>query len=72
MDGRDRSLLAWFCFCGAYLLFGWRAGCFLWQYFPVLLRGPVSPLSLTFPLCYLALCLTPVLLARREERLWKP
>ena len=69
---RDRGLLLWLSFCGVYLLLGWRAGCFYWRYFPMLLWGPVSPLSLTFPLCYLALCLTPVILNRREEYLWKP
>ena len=71
LSGRDRGLLLWLSLCGLYLICGWQTGCFYWRYFPMLLWGTVSPLTVTFYLCYLALCLTPVFLNRREERLWR-
>ena len=70
-DGRDRALLGWLLFCGGYLLCGSAAGGLYWQYVPVLRGGVVSPLSVSFLLVYLALCLTPVILDRKEERKWK-
>ena len=71
LDSRDRGLLLWLAFCGVYLLVGWRAGCFTWRYFPMILWGELTPFSLTFPLCYLALCLTPLILTGREDLRWK-
>ena len=78
LDGRDRALLLWFGFCGLFLLCGGVAGAFDWQYLPTLtvLRLPDSFGSLpggfvlSFYPVYLALCLTPVILDRREARTW--
>ncbi len=31
----------------------------------------VTPLTVMMQMCYLALCLTPVILNRREDHVWK-
>lgn len=69
-EKRDRLLLAWLAFCGAALLVCWRMGGLYWRYFPSV-GGAVSALTIGGQLLYLALCLTPVLLNRWEDRTWK-
>lgn len=70
-DGRDRSAALWLIFCGAYLLAGWMAGGFVWRYFPTVKGGPLTPLTASFPLVYLVLCLTPVIINGWERRKWR-
>ena len=70
-DGRDRAALAWLGFCGFYILCGWAAGGLSWRYYPTVRGAAASPLTVSFPLVYLALCLTPVILEGREARRWK-
>ena len=70
LDDRDKVLLSWLGFCGFYLVCGWIAGAFSWRYYPTVRSGPVTPLTLSFQLCYLALCLTPVILNAKEDRTW--
>lgn len=70
-DDRDRAALCWLLFCGGFILSGSLAGGLDFRYFPTVKGGAVTPLSLCFYLCYLALCLTPVILNRREDRKWK-
>ena len=70
-DERDRTALLWLLACGGYLIAGWCAGGFRFSYYPSLTAGAVTPLSVTFPLAYLALCLTPLIFDRKEERTWK-
>ena len=67
---RDKRLTGWCIACGIYLLLGWWSGGLAWQYYPTLRGAPLTPGSVSIPLVYLALCLTPVILQRREERLW--
>lgn len=69
-DHRDKSALAWLCFCGVYILSGWMTGDVYWHYYPTMGGVPMTPFSASFLLAYLALCLTPVLLDRREDRVW--
>lgn len=69
-EKRDRLLLTWLAFCGAALLACWRMGGLYWRYFPSV-GGTVSALTIGGQLLYLALCLTPVLLNRWEDRTWK-
>ena len=71
MDGRDRYALGWLAFCGVFLGAGWLAGGFYWRYYPTILGAAVTPLTVAFQLCYLALCLTPVFLNVREDRIWR-
>ena len=71
MEARDRYALAWLGFCGLYLLCGCLAGGLKWWYFPLLQGVMTQPFSISFYLAYLALCLTPVILDRREARAWR-
>ena len=47
------------------------AGGLKWWYFPLLQGVMTQPFSISFYLAYLALCLTPVILDRREARAWR-
>ena len=69
-DRRDKVLLVWLLALGGYILAGWITGNLAWQYAPIL-QGSVGLFPMTFQLAYLALCLTPVLLKRKEDRAWK-
>ena len=71
MESRDRYALAWLGFCGLYLLCGCLAGGLKWWYFPLLQGVMTQPFSISFYLAYLALCLTPVIIDRREARVWR-
>lgn len=70
-EERDKALLLWLGTCGLYLACGWGAGALRWQWYPAVAAAPVTPFTLSFPLVFLALCLTPVILDRREDAVWK-
>lgn len=70
-DDRDRAVLGWLAFCGFYILSGWLAGGLYWRYYPTVKSATISPLTISFQLVYLALCLTPVLLNLQEDCFWK-
>ena len=70
-DERDKAVLTWMLSCGFYIACGWAAGGLYWRYYPTVKHAAVMPLTVSFQLAYLALCLTPVILDRREERVWK-
>ena len=57
--------------CGLYLLCGCLAGGLKWWYFPLLQGVMTQPFSISFYLAYLALCLTPVIIDRKEARAWR-
>lgn len=69
-DERDRYALGWLGFCGFFLISGWLAGGLAWRYYPTIKGAPTTPLTVSFFLVYLALCLTPVILNGREDRKW--
>ena len=71
MEERDRFALLWLGFCGMYLFCGCLAGGLKWWYFPALQGVTAAPMTISFYLVYLALCLTPVILVRREARAWR-
>ena len=71
MEDRDRFALLWLGFCGLYLFCGCLAGGLKWWYFPALQGVTAAPMTTSFYLVYLALCLTPVILDRREARAWR-
>lgn len=71
MEERDRYALLWLGFCGVYLTCGAIAGGLKWWYFPALTGTLAQPMTVSFYLVYLALCLTPVILDRREARAWR-
>ena len=70
-DGRDKALLAWLGSCGFFLLCGWAAGGLYWRYYPTMKGAPVTPLTVCFQAVYAALCLTPVILDRKEDVVWR-
>jgi len=70
-DDRDKLVLLWLLFCGFYILSGWAAGGFNWQYYPMIKGAAAAPFPISFQLVYLALCLTPVLLNGLEDQKWK-
>lgn len=70
-EERDKALLLWLGTCGFYLACGWAAGALEWQWYPTVAAAPVTPFTLSFPLAFLALCLTPVCLNRKEDAVWK-
>ena len=69
-DDRDKAALIWLCFCGFYIFAGWMAGGFSWRYYPTVRGAAVTPMTVSFQLVYLALCLTPVILNRTADRKW--
>ena len=71
MEDRDKYALGWLGFCGMYLLCGSLAGGLKWWYFPMLQGAMAQPFSISFYLAYLALCLTPVIIDRKEARVWR-
>lgn len=71
MEERDRYALLWLGFCGMYLFCGCLAGGLKWWYFPALQGVKFQPFPISFYLTYLALCLTPVMIDRKEARSWR-
>ena len=70
-DSRDKMVMLWLAFCGFFICSGWIAGGFYWRCYPTMKFAVVTPLTIAMQICYLALCLTPVILDREEERTWK-
>ena len=71
MDDRDRSLLVWLIFCGAYVLCGVLAGGLWFRYYPSLAGAPVTPMTVSFFVVYFLLCLTPAVLDLAAARQWR-
>ena len=69
-DSRDKTALLWLLFCGGYITSGWVAGGVYWRYYPTMQGVAPGPFPVSFMLVYLALCLTPVILNMREDRIW--
>ena len=69
-DSRDKSALLWLLFCGGYIIAGWIAGGLYWRYYPTMKGVELSPFPISFMVVYLALCLTPVILNFKEDRVW--
>ncbi|MCQ2420198.1 MAG: energy-coupling factor transporter transmembrane protein EcfT [Clostridia bacterium] len=69
-DSRDRLALLWLLFCGVYLISGWIVGGFDCRYYPRFHLAELTPFSVSFLLVYAALCLTPVILDRKEDLTW--
>ncbi|MCD8067229.1 MAG: energy-coupling factor transporter transmembrane protein EcfT, partial [Oscillospiraceae bacterium] len=70
-DDRDKCALAWLGGCGFFILCGGLAGGFYWRFYPTIAGAPLTALTVTLRAAYLALCLTPLFLDLREDRLWR-
>jgi energy-coupling factor transport system permease protein len=68
---RDKAVLAWLCLCVFLLLYAVKQGGFTWRYFPTMSGNLTGGSCVGGQLVYLALCLTPVMLDRREARTWR-
>lgn len=68
---RDKYITLWLLFCFVYFLSGALSGGLYWQYFPDMSGAAVSPLTVSFYAVYGGLCLTPVIIDKREEIRWK-
>lgn len=70
-DARDKAALLWLCLCGGYLLSAWAVGGFAFRYFPFVQGVALTPLTVSFYAAYFLLCMTPMILNKREAFLWK-
>ena len=70
-DERDKIAMFWLLFCGFFIGIGAMVGGLSWQYYPIIKGVALTPLTISFQLAYLALCMTPVFLDRMEDRKWK-
>jgi len=70
-DRRDKHALLYLLFCGGYIVTGSALGGLYWSYFPALRGAGPEPYSVSLYLCYLALCIAPVLINITEERKWR-
>ena len=70
-ESKDRTALLWLGAVTFYLICGWADGALVWKFYPALFHPAVSPFTLSFPAVFFALCLTPTILRRKEDRLWK-
>lgn len=68
---RDKAMLIWLGSCGICLLGGIFSGCLDWRYFPSIRGTLTEPFTIGFEIIYLALCITPVIIDIREERIWR-
>ena len=70
LDDRDQAALWWMGALGGYILSMWGAGGFACRYFPTFRLAPRDGWSLSGLLAFGLLCLTPVIIDRREDRQW--
>ena len=70
LDDRDQAALWWLGALGGYILSMWGAGGFACRFFPTFRLAPRDGWSLSGLLAFGLLCLTPVIIDRREDRQW--
>ena len=69
-EDRDLTALLFLLFCGLFLLSGGLAGKLFWRYYPNIRGLLTDPITLLLELTFLALCVMPVYLERKERRTW--
>ncbi len=70
-DGRDRYILCCMILCGVYLLCGIFANGLKWRYFPSIRGVLYQPFTITFYVVYAIFCNIPIILNRKEDKIWK-
>ncbi len=70
-DDRDRTALLWLTFCAVYIISGSAAGGLYFRYYPTVRGAEPSVFSASLLLCYLSLCLTPMILNIKEDVKWR-
>ena len=70
-DQRDQTALIYLLLSGAFVLMGACFGGLRWRYYPTLQGVAFGAFPVSIFLCYLALCLMPIIINVREDRTWK-
>jgi len=70
-DKRDRYALIFILSCTGYISAGALSGGLAYRYYPTLKGAGLQPYSLSLYICYLALCVAPVVINLMEDRKWK-
>lgn len=70
-DKRDKMAILFLLFSGVYILLGAMLGGLYWRYFPTMKGGGPALYPISLYACYLALCLTPVVINLRGDWKWK-
>ena len=68
---KDKYFLLWLSFCAVYILSGIVSGNLHWRYFPSIQRMTIEPFTISFMFIYLAMCVTPIVINKREDKKWK-
>lgn len=68
---RDRTILAFLLVCAIYIVVGAILRGVYWRYFPTMGGAEAGVYTVSVFICYLLLCLTPLLINLREDRKWK-
>lgn len=68
---RDKYALLWIALCGIYLISGTLSGELFWRYFPSISGIIAEPMTVSFEITYLALCMTPLIIDIEEEIKWR-
>ena len=69
-DKRDGVIAAGFTICAIYTAVLAAAGYLDWTFYPVLSGSLFHPLAISGYAVYTALCVTPLVLNKREDRVW--
>jgi energy-coupling factor transport system permease protein len=69
-DKRDGVIAAGFTICAIYTAVLAAAGYLDWTFYPVLSGSLFHPLAISGYAAYTALCVTPLVLNKREDRVW--
>lgn len=69
-EERDTYALIWIFCCGLFLLAGTMVLAFGFRYFPNIRYVSLNKTTIPFYVTYFALCITPVVINRKEERTW--
>lgn len=70
-DERDRNMMLWLFFCGAYIISGWAAKGLYFRYYPTIKSVTIGIFPISFFMVYFALCITPVAINIKENHNWK-
>jgi len=70
-DKRDKYAMIFILLCTGYIIAGSLSGGLYYRYFPTINGMGAKPYSLSLYICYLALCIAPVIINIMEDRKWK-
>lgn len=70
-DERDRAVLIWLGLCASFLGCAGIVGGLSWRYYPTIKGAPITMLTSCFYLCWLALCMTPLIMDVYADRTWR-